>query len=215
MPEMMATFQEEPDEKETGRLEAFSDGVFAVAVTLLVFEFKVPEIGPALATPETLGRALLQQWPSYFAFVTSFFTILVMWVHHHTLFKNVCKCDAWVHFANGCLLLTIVFVPYPTSLVARFLETPAAKTAVAFYCALFVVVAICFNLVLRATFRKKLLLPSTPMDFVARTCRHYLVGPPLYLLAFLTAFWDVRLSLLICTALWIFWAASIMTNTRA
>jgi uncharacterized membrane protein len=147
--------------------------------------------------------------------VTSFFTILVMWVHHHTLFKNVCKCDAWVHFANGCLLLTIIFVPYPTSLVARFLETPAAKTAVAFYCGLFVLVAISFNLVLRAAFRKKLLLPSTPMDFVARTCRHYLAGPPLYLLAFLMAFWDVRLSLLICTALWIFWAVSIMMNARA
>jgi uncharacterized membrane protein len=213
--EPISRVQVDPEEKETGRLEAFSDGVFAVAITLLVFEFKVPDLNPALANSQSLGRALFQQWPSYVAFVTSFFTILIMWVHHHALFKNVCKCDAWVHFANGCLLLTVTFVPYPTSLLARFLETPAAKAAVAFYSGAFVLNAACFNLVLRAAFRRKLLVPSTPMDFVAKTCRNYLAGPPLYFLAFLAAFWDVRLSLLICTALWIFWAATILVNPRA
>jgi uncharacterized membrane protein len=215
MNEPLSTVQVDPDEKETGRLEAFSDGVFAVAITFLVFEFKVPDLSPALANSQSLGRALLQQWPSYFAFVTSFFTILVMWVHHHALFKNVSRCNAWVHFANGSLLLTVTFVPYPTSLVARFLETPAARTAVAFYCGALVLVAISFNLVLRAAFRRKLLVPSTPMDFVDRTCQNYLAGPPLYFLAFLAAFWDVRLSLLICTALRIFWAATIVVNPRA
>ena len=215
MPEMMATFQEEPDEKETGRLEAFSDGVFAVAVTLLVFEFKVPEIGPALATPEALGRALLQQWPSYFAFVTSFFTILVMWVHHHTLFKNVCKCDAWVHFANGCLLLMVTFVPYPTSVLAAYLKTPAAEMAMVFYSGTFVMIAVCFYLVIVAGFRKKLLAPSASMEFVNKTCRSYRYGPPLYLVATLAALVDVRLSLAICTGLWIFWATTITKNTAA
>ena len=92
------------EEKETGRLEALSDGVFAVAITLMVFQFKVPELTPTLANSQSLSRELLQQWPSYIAFVTSFFTILVMWVHHHALFKNVSRCDAWVHFANGSLL---------------------------------------------------------------------------------------------------------------
>jgi uncharacterized membrane protein len=174
MAETVTKEGEGPEEKETGRLEAFSDGVFAVAITLLVFEFKVPELTSA---PQALARALLQQWPSYVAFVTSFFTILIMWVHHHALFKNVCKCDAWVQFANGFLLLTVTFVPYPTSLVARFLETQAAKTAVAFYCGAFVLIAISFNVVLRAAFRKKLLVPSTSMEFVAKTCRNYLVGP--------------------------------------
>lgn len=115
---------------------------------------------------------------------------------------------------SGSLLLTVTFVPYPTSLVARVLETPAAKTAVAFYCGIFVLIAICFNLVLRAAFRKKLLVPSTPMDFVVRTCRNYLAGPPRYFAAFLAAFWHVRLALLICTTLWIFWAAAILLNPR-
>jgi uncharacterized membrane protein len=198
-----------PAEKETGRLEAFSDGVFAIAITLLVLELKVPNLDPALTTPAALGKALLHQWPSYIGLITSFFTILIMWVHHHALFRNVWKCDAWVHFANGCLLLVVTFMPYPTSVLARYLETPAAKMGVAFYCGSLVLIAVCFNLVLRAAFRKKLLVPSTPLAFVEKTCRNYLAGPPLYLLALVAAFVDVRVSLLICTLLWIFWAATL------
>ena len=202
-------------EKETGRLEAFSDGVFAIAITLLVLELKVPDLNLSQVNPATLGKALLAQWPSYVGLVTSFFTILIMWVHHHALFKNVSKCDAWVHFANGSLLLVVTFVPYPTSVLARYLETPAASMAVAFYCGTFVLIAICFNLVLRAAFRRKLLVPSTPMDFVVKTCRNYLMGPPAYGVALVAAFVEVRLALLICTALWIFWAATIMREQRA
>ena len=138
-----------------------------------------------------------------------------MWVHHHAIFKHVRRCDAWVHFANGCLLLMVTVVPYPTSVVAAYLTTPAAKMAVAFYCGAFVLIAVGFNLVLRAAFRKRMLIPSTSMDFVAKTCRSYLAGPPLYSLALLAAFLDVRLALGICTALWIFWAATITRNTQA
>jgi uncharacterized membrane protein len=202
-------------EKETARLEAFSDGVFAIAITLLVLELKVPDLPTTVASPASLGKALLQQWPSYVGLVTSFFTILIMWIHHHALFKNVRRCDALVHFANGSLLLVVTFVPYPTSVLARYLETPAAKMAVAFYCGTFVLIAVCFNLVLRAAFRRKMLVPSTPMNFVEKTCRNYLAGPPLYVVALVAAFWDVRLSLLIVTLLWIFWAATITREPRA
>jgi len=96
--------------KETGRLEAFSDGVFAIAITLLVLELKVPVLGsdkPSAA----LGKALLQQWPSYVGLVTSFFTVLIMRVHHHAILRHVCRTDAWLHFANGCLLFCVTFVP--------------------------------------------------------------------------------------------------------
>src|SRR5271165_2842960 len=129
----MDTQTEPMPEKETGRLEAFSDGVFAIAITLLILELKVPSLIAADVSAPALGKALLQQWPSYFSLVTSFFTILVMWVHHHAIFSHVRKCDAWVHFANGCLLLAVTFVPYPTSVLAAYLETPAAKAAAIFY----------------------------------------------------------------------------------
>src|SRR5258708_29828085 len=111
--------------KETGRLEAFSDGVFAIAITLLVLELKVPSIPPAGATSAALGKALLQLWPSYFALVTSFFTILIMWMHHHAILRNVHRTDSRLHFSNGCLLLFLTFVPYPTSLLSPYLSTPS------------------------------------------------------------------------------------------
>lgn len=203
------------EEKETGRLEAFSDGVFAIAITLLVLELKVPDFHLVGASPATLCKALLQQWPSYVGLVTSFFTILIMWVHHHAIMRNVCRTDAWLHFANGCLLLGVTFVPYPTSVLASFLRTPAAKMAAGFYSGTFVFIALCFYFFIRAAFRKPLLSVKASEEFVAKTCHSYMFGPPLYLLATLAAVVDVRLSLAICTCLWIFWATTITRNTRA
>jgi len=196
-------------------LEAFSDGVFAIAITLLVLELKVPELGTAGGSAAALGKALWQQWPSYVGLVTSFFTILIMWVHHHAILRNVCRTDAWLHFANGCLLLGITFVPYPTSVLASYLETPAAKMAAGFYAATFVFIAICFYLFIRAAFRKPLLSSTASEEFIAKTCHNYMFGPPLYLLATLAAVVNERLSLGICTALWIFWAMTITRDTRA
>ena len=203
------------EEKETGRLEAFSDGVFAIAVTLLVLELKVPDAALAGVSPTALAKALWQQWPSYIGLVTSFFTVLIMWVHHHAILRNVCRSDAWLHFANGCLLLGVTFVPYPTSILASYLETPAAKMAMAFYAGTFVFIAVCFYLFIRAAFRKPLLSPKASDEFIAKTCYEYMFGPPLYLLATLAALLDVRISLLVCTLLWIFWATTITKNTRA
>jgi uncharacterized membrane protein len=212
---MQERIPETHPEKETGRLEAFSDGVFAIAITLLVLELKVPDLAVASHSPLQLGRALLQQWPSYVGLVTSFFTILIMWVHHHAILRNVCRTDAWLHFANGCLLLGVTFVPYPTAILARYLETPAAKMAAAFYSGTFVFMAICFYLFIRAAFRKPLLSPSASQEFITKTCHEYMFGPPAYTLATLGAMLDVRLALGICTILWIFWATTITRNTRA
>jgi len=88
-------------EKQTGRLESFSDGVFAVAITLLVFNLQVPQGATSVTA---LGSALLQQWPAYLAFMTSFATILIMWASHHAIFKMVYKVDTPFLFANGLLL---------------------------------------------------------------------------------------------------------------
>jgi len=212
---MQEIVAEAHEEKETGRLEAFSDGVFAIAITLLVLELKVPDLNISGTSPLALGKALLQQWPSYVGLVTSFFTILIMWVHHHAILRNVCRTDARLHFANGCLLLGVTFVPYPTSVLASYLRTPAAKMAAGFYSGTFVFMAICFYLFIRAAFRRPLLSRNASMEFVAKTCHSYIFGPPLYLLATLAALLDARFSLAICTALWIFWATTITRNTKA
>lgn len=203
----MQTQHETQGEKETSRLEAFSDGVFAIAITLLVLELRVPAIPPGGATSAALGKALLQLWPGYFALVTSFFTILIMWMHHHAILRNVHRTDAWLHLANGCLLLLITFVPYPTSVLAAYLRTPAAKMAAAFYAGTFVMVAVCFSLFTYGAFRPHLLAHNASKKFIEATLRSYRLGPPIYFLAAVAAIIDARLSVGICGVLCIYWAA--------
>jgi hypothetical protein len=95
----------------------------------------------------------------------------------------------------------VTFVPYPTSVLAAYLKTPAAKMAMVFYSGTFVLITISFYLLIRAGFRRKLLAPAASIKFVDKTCRNYMFGPPLYLISTVAAFVDVRLSLLICTTL--------------
>ncbi|HEX7735119.1 MAG TPA: TMEM175 family protein [Ktedonobacteraceae bacterium] len=192
--------------KETGRLEAFSDGVFAVAITLLVVTLQVPHLSEAISV-STLGRALLTQWPSYLAFMTSFATIFIMWASHHSIFKLVYKADTSFLFANGLLLLLVTVVPFPTSLVAQYLITPAAALACAIYAGVFVVINVAYNVLWWVAVRQRRLLhPAVTSRQVKRVTRNQLLGLPLYLLATLLAFWNPYVSVGLCSCLWIFWA---------
>src|SRR5258708_9727003 len=118
--------QAEPIETQTGRLESFSDGVFGVAITLVVFNLQVPHLPTGAISVAALGSALFAQWPSYLTFITSFATILITWASHHGIFKMVYRANTPFLFANGLLLLLVTVVPFPTSLVAQYLSTPAA-----------------------------------------------------------------------------------------
>ena len=194
-------------EKETGRLESFSDGVFAVAITLLVFNLQVPHLATGAISVTTLGGELLKQWPSYLTFVTSFATILIMWASHHSIFKLVYKADTPFLFANGLLLLLVTIVPFPTSLVTEYLRTPAAALACAVYAGVFVVINVAYNLLWWAAVRQRgLLHPAVTPSQVKRLTRNILLGLPVYLLATLLAFWYPYVSLGLCSCLWIFWA---------
>jgi uncharacterized membrane protein len=194
-------------EKETGRIESFSDGVFAVAITLLVFDLQVPHLPAGAISVTALGTALFKQWPSYLTFMTSFATILIMWASHHGIFKLVYKSDTPFLFANGLLLLLVTVVPFPTSLVAQYLTTPAAALACAVYAGVFVVINVAYNLLWWAASRHRRLLHAgvTPIQ-VKRHTRNILFGFPVYLLATLLAFWNPYVSLGLCSCLWIFWA---------
>src|SRR5438270_13814781 len=99
---------------ETSRIEAFSDGVFAIAITLLILDVHVPTIsqGP-------LGAALRRQWPTYIAYLISFAFIGIMWVNHHRLFNHIRRSDNGLMFLNLLLLLGVSAVPFPTALLAR------------------------------------------------------------------------------------------------
>lgn len=195
------------EEKETGRVEAFSDGVIAIAITLLILEIKVPKV-------DELGSAglfakLLDLWPSFLAFVTSFGMILVMWVNHHRIFRLVRTTDYPFLYWNGFLLLTITFVPYPTALVAAHLAGSEATVATAVYAGTSAVVALAYNGVWRhLRTHPHLLLAAADPDEIEGISRQYRFGPLLYLIAFGLAFVSVAASIAACLALAIFFAVA-------
>jgi uncharacterized membrane protein len=118
-------------EMSKGRLEAFSDGVFAIAITLLVLELSVPGGHPEGGLWAALGR----EWPSFFAYLVSFLVIGIMWVNHHAVFDKVRAVDRAVLFANLVLLLFVSVLPFPTRLVAEYLTARDAPAAMAVYSA--------------------------------------------------------------------------------
>jgi uncharacterized membrane protein len=201
--------------KETGRLEAFSDGVFAIAITLLALELHVPSLGGSPPTTAALWAALAHQWPSYLAFVTSFFTVLIMWVNHHGIFRLIRRTDGRLLFANGFLLMLVTIVPVPTALIATYLRTPAASAACATYAGLFVVIACSYATLLLAARHGggHLLEPHAQPELNRRLRDCYAVGVPVYLVAALVAPLSSWLTIAIMTGMWVFW--SIGRRTRA
>lgn len=193
------------EEKETARIEAFSDGVFAIAVTLLVLELKIPHLENA--SQANLSAALLQQWPSYVAFFTSFFTILIMWINHHGIFKMIRKTDVRVMLSNGFLLFLVTAVPFPTALVSQYFTDPGGPLACALYSGLYVAISIAYNLLWWSVIYKRRLLKSGVSEKLIQTItKNYRYGFPLYLAATLCAFVSTYLSIGICTGLCVFWA---------
>lgn len=115
---------------KTGRLEAFSDGVIAVAITLLVLNIDLPP----LSKGESLAHGLAHQWPVYAAYVTSFLTIGIIWVNHHVMIGRLREADHAILFLNLVLLMSIVVLPFATKLMAEYLrETNGQHLAAAIY----------------------------------------------------------------------------------
>src|SRR6185369_11345907 len=120
-------------ESANARLEAFCDGVFAIAITLLILEIKIPPVGSLHSISEFWHR-LLEDWPSWFGFALSFIIILVSWVNHHDVFKMISKTSSRFIYANGFMLFTIVVIPFSTGLMSEYLGTDLAQPAVTVYC---------------------------------------------------------------------------------
>ncbi len=191
------------DVKETGRVEAFSDGVFGIAITLLVLDLKVPPPSEAGG----LAAALLHQWPVYLSYVTSFLTVLIMWMNHHKLFRHIHRINHAFLILNGLLLMGVTLVPFPTALLADYISQPDAHVAAAVYSGWFVAVAILFNLMWRyAAHRGRLLSRSHDKQAVAGITRQYSFGPLLYLTSFVLAFLSVAASVGLCLGLAVFFA---------
>jgi uncharacterized membrane protein len=180
---------------ETARIEAFSDGVFAVAITLLIFQIRVPPQAP----PGGLRAALMHLRPSYLAFLASFMTIGVMWLNHHRLFSLIVKKDDGLIVFNLLLLMVVTWLPFPTALIAEHLAGPHddQRTAAVVYAASLLVMSIVFNVMWRYAVRIGAVVDHTNKEGITR---QYAVGPTMYavllLIAFFSADWCLIVSAL-------------------
>jgi len=195
-------------EKETVRMEGFSDAIFAIAITLLVLDLHIPDKETLTSTAAIISY-LKGQWPSYLAISISFFSIYIMWVNHHKLFKQIYTRNTGITFANGLILFLVTAVSYPTGLMARFFDTPSANLVVAIYTGLFVLINLSYNLLWYIASRdKSLLRPDITDADIKKIKLNYLYGFPTYCLAFGLSFNYPTIALIICVVLWIFWALS-------
>ena len=173
-------------ESGTTRLEAFSDGVFAIAATLLVLE-----IGVGSARAGSLGHQLVRIWPSYLAYVTSFVTIGIIWINHDHNLRAIDRPDRTFQFVNLLLLLDVAFIPFPTKLVAEYLNRPGEKPAVIAYAATLLVMAALYTVWWRyARTRRRLIAPNVSEAELRAIDRGFAPGLPAYALVFLLAFFS-------------------------
>jgi len=181
------------------RVEAFSDGVFAIAITLLILEIRIPHGDGGL------WAGLLALWPSYVAFLLSFVVILIMWVNHHELLRMARGVNYPLFFSNGLLLLTVTFIPFPTAVLAQNLATAEARPAATFYCATMVANALSWNVLFRAIVNGGLLRKEVTAATVDSIQRTYYVGLLVYVAATVLAFVKPALGLALNGALCVVW----------
>ncbi len=192
------------NEKETGRLEAFSDGVFAIALTLLVLNIQVPQ---GLPPNVHLADALLKQWPTYVAYIASFSTIGIMWINHHYLFNLIACVDHWLLIWNTLLLFGITSLPFPTALLAEYIGKPDETVAAVVYGGMMFVIALLFNALWRyASHKNRLLDPNADPALIRAINHDYTPAPFLYFAAFVFAFFNVLIMLALTIGLAIFFA---------
>ena len=195
-----------PGRGGVARLEMFSDGVFAIAITILALELRVPHVEHV--TPLNLTRALLDQWPSYFAFLLSFSTILIMWINHHARLALLDGIDGLLMFGNGLLLMMVAALSFPTALVGEHLSGPAGKTAVVTYALFVFATAAAWNLVLVALKPERgLLRDGVSPELVAAMRRRQALSLLVYVCAIPLALVHEYLGLGLIIAMWGFWAS--------
>ena len=189
---------------ETGRVEAFSDGVFAIAITLLILAVGIEQ---ALGGGE-LSQQLVDLWPAYVAYAVSFLTIGIMWVNHHQVFRQFARVDRPLLLLNIMLLMLIAFVPFPTRVVADHAQSPDDRQAAALlYGTTMTITAILFFSVWYYGSRH-VLRPDADRRLVSGITRSYLPGAPTYAFATLVAFVSSVASLVLFAAIALFYALS-------
>lgn len=183
----------------TNRVEAFSDGVMAIAITLLVLELKVPT-----AADGELLHALLERWPSYAAYVAAFLTIGIIWLNHHTLLATIARFDGRLHWLNLFLLFTVATMPFPTALLADYVGEGGfnASIAAAAYGLLSTAMGLPWGFMLRhLADHPELLEPGYDPEHARREIRRGWIGVPIYGAATLISFINPLIALALYVAI--------------
>jgi uncharacterized membrane protein len=185
-----------------GRLEAFSDGVFAIAITLLVLTIPTPD------DYGRLGHALAQQWPAYAAYLVSFTVIGIMWLNHHTIFGHFDHVDRNLAYLNLALLATIAFLPYPTGIFGEALRrAQGERTAAVFYSLVMTLNAMSWTaLWLYGSTRRRLLVPAFPEEQRRTATVVFMSGTLVYPATILIALLNAYACLAVHGALAVFYA---------
>jgi len=192
--------------RESSRVEAFSDGVFAIAATLLVLTLAAPTYEKAASAPE-LRRALLDQWPTYVAFVISFLSILIMWASHHNIFSLIRRVDHVFLLLNGLVLMGVTLIPFPTQLLASHLGHPGEGVAAEIYCVIALFIALAYNALWYWARRGgRLLEPDVSPQTLRAVTRQYAVAPVVYIAALGLALVNVWASIGIFIAISVYFA---------
>ena len=177
----------------TARMETFSDGVFAIAATLLVLE-----IGVGTGTDQHLGRALVDLWPSYLAYATSFLIIGIIWVNHHDCVACMARVDRTMLFINIVFLMVVAFIPFPTKLVADHLQKSGEHAAVYAYVITLIAMSVLYNVWWRyARHHRRLIAESVPQSRVDAISRAFDPGAALYLIVLVVAFFSPLASVIL------------------
>lgn len=157
---------------DTNRLEAFSDGVFAIAITLLVLEIKVPR-------GESLGLGLLRLWPSYLAYAISFIVIGAIWINHHTMFVLIVRADPNLLLLNTLHLMFIAFLPFPTAVLAEAFHAHSGQdVAAAFYAGTLMIIGVFVTAMWwYAASHRELLIDTISPEQVKSIGKRFLIGP--------------------------------------
>ena len=187
------------------RVEAFSDGVIAIAITLLVLDIHVPEPGGEAS----LGHRLAEQWPSYAAYVVSFLTIGIIWINHSAMLRRIKGVDHSILFLNLLLLMTVAALPFSTALMAAYLKTSSGeKLAAAIYGGSFLLMALAFFTLQQHLMRRRtsLLEEHLTPDLRRAVIRRNAAGLIPYAVATAAAVITPYLTLAICGAVAVFYA---------
>jgi uncharacterized membrane protein len=201
--------------KELQRIEAFSDAVFAIACTLLVIEIPVPHLEDVLR-PGALWPALKEVWPSLAAFLISFATLLIAWANHHRGSKMLVRSSEAFLYANGFLLLTVTFMPFPTAVLAHYISTSQANIATVFYSAACLLMNLGFNVLWFCVHRPiRLLAPSVSKAAQRKLTIQTLSGLTFYLCTTALSYWFPATALIIISGVQLLWIVTSIDDRRS